>query len=50
LYSDAQKTQKTDELKISSVPGKNGEMEFQLAHSSGGVSIVTYVFKLNAIN
>lgn len=50
LYSDAQKTQKTDELKLTSVPGKNGEMEFQLVHSSGGTAFVSYVFKLNAIN
>lgn len=50
LYSDAQKTQKTDELRVTSVPGKNGEMEFQLSHASGGTTFVTYVFKLNAIN
>jgi hypothetical protein len=50
LYSDAQKTQKTDELRLTSVPGNSGEMEFQLVHSSGGTPFVTYVFKLNAIN
>lgn len=50
LYSDAAKTQKTDELKVTSVPGNNDEMEFQLVHSSGGTAFVTYVFKLNAIN
>ncbi|MCP2028580.1 hypothetical protein L1276_003750 [Flavobacterium sp. HSC-32F16] len=50
LFSDAQKTQKTDELRISSVPGKNGEMELQLVRASGGTAFVTYVFKLNAIN
>ena len=50
LYSDAGKTQKTDELVLTSVPGKNGEMEFQLIHSSGGSPFVSYVFKLNAIN
>lgn len=50
LYSDEQKTQKTDELRVTSVPGNNDEMEFQLVHSSGGTPFVTYVFKLNAIN
>ena len=50
LYSDAQKTQKTDELRLTSVPGNNDEMELQLVHSSGGSAFVSYVFKLNAIN
>lgn len=50
LYSDAQKTQKTDELRLISVPGKNGEMQIQLTRSSGGVDFVSYIFKLNAIN
>ena len=50
LYSDAQKTQKTDELRITSVPGSNGEMEFQLNRSSEGVAFVSYVFRLTAIN
>lgn len=50
LYSDAQKTQKTDELRLISVPGKNEEMQIQLTRSSGGVDFVSYVFKLNAIN
>ena len=50
LYSDAQKTQKTDELRLTSVPGSNDEMEIQLVRSSGGSAFVSYVFKLNAIN
>jgi len=50
LYSDAQKTQKTDELRLTSVPGKNGEMEIQLSRTSGGTVFVSYVFKLTAIN
>lgn len=50
LYSDAQKTQKTDELLITSIPGKNGEMELKLVHASGGVPFVSYVFKLTTIN
>ncbi len=50
LYSDAQKTQKTDELRLTSVPGNSDEMELQLVHSSGGIAFVSYVFKLTAIN
>ncbi|MDP5201433.1 DUF5004 domain-containing protein [Flavobacterium sp. DG2-3] len=50
LYSDAQKTQKTDELRLIAVPGKTKEMQLQLARSSGGVDFLSYVFKLNAIN
>lgn len=50
LYSDAQKTQKTDELRLNSVPGSNEEMEIQLVRTSGGVPFVSYTFKLNAIN
>ena len=49
LYSDAQKTQKTDELRLTSIPGKGGEMEIQLARTSGGTTFLSYVFKLNAI-
>lgn len=50
LYSDAQKIQKTDELRLTSVPGSNGEMEIQLVRTSGGVPFVSYVFKLGATN
>lgn len=50
LYSDAQKTQKTDELRLTSVPGSNDQMEIQLVRSSGGTAFLSYVFKLKAIN
>lgn len=50
LYSDAEKTQKTDELRLTSVPGSNGEMEIQLVRTSEGAPFISYVFKLNAIN
>lgn len=50
LYSDAAKTQKTDELRLTSVPGSNGEMEIQLTRSSEGTPFVSYIFRLNAIN
>jgi len=50
LYSDAQKTNKTDELLITSAPGNNVQMEIQLVRTSGGAAFVSYVFKLKAIN
>jgi hypothetical protein len=50
LYSDAQKTQKTDELRLISVPGSSGEMEFQLTRRSGGSPFVSYNFKLNTLD
>lgn len=50
LYSDAAKTQMTSELRLTSVPNSNGEMEFQLVRVSGGGAFISYVFKLNAIN
>lgn len=50
LYNDAAKTQKTDELRLTSVPGSNGEMEIQLVRTSEGTPFVSYVFRLNALN
>lgn len=50
LFSDAAKTNKTDELRLTSVPGSNEEMEIQLVRESSGVPFVSYVFKLGAIN
>jgi len=50
LFSDAQKTLKTDELRLTSVPGSNEQMEIQLVRKSGGLPFVSYTFKLNAIN
>lgn len=50
LYSDAEKTQMTDELRLTSVPGSNEEMEIQLVRVSNGTPFVSYAFKLNAIN
>ncbi|AWI26007.1 DUF5004 domain-containing protein [Flavobacterium pallidum] len=49
LYSDAAKTQLTDELKLTSVPGSNDEMEIQLIRKSGGTPFISYQFKLNAL-
>tara|TARA_R110002049_G_scaffold207188_1_gene377640 strand:+ start:13574 stop:14092 length:519 start_codon:yes stop_codon:yes gene_type:complete len=50
LYSDAQKTNRTDTLLLTSVPGSNEEMEVQLVRSSGGTPFVSYVFNLNSNN
>lgn len=50
LYKDAKKTEKTDELRLTSIPGSNGEMEIQLIRVSGDAAFVSYIFKLNAIN
>lgn len=50
LYADALKTQLTDVLRLTSVPGSNEEMEIQLVRQSGGVPFVSYVFKLGANN
>lgn len=50
LYSDAQKTVKVDELRLTAVPGATDEMEFQLVRTSGGTPFVSYVFKVNAAN
>jgi len=50
LYSDEAKTQLTDQLRLTSVPGSNDEMEIQLRRASGGTVFVSYVFKLFAIN
>lgn len=50
LFSDAAHTAPTDELRLTSVPGSNEEMEIQLVRTSGGAPFVSYVFKLNAIN
>ncbi|PZR15567.1 MAG: DUF5004 domain-containing protein [Flavobacterium psychrophilum] len=50
LYSDAQKTMKTDELRLAAVPGSNEQMELHLVRVSGGIPFISYKFQLNAIN
>ncbi|NUY81042.1 DUF5004 domain-containing protein [Flavobacterium sp. MAH-1] len=50
LYSDAEHANKTDELRITSVPGSNEEMEIQVVRTSAGTPFVSYTFKLNAID
>jgi len=50
LFIDEAKTQLTDELRLTAVPGSNDEMEIQLVRTSGGTPFVSYVFKLSAIN
>lgn len=46
LYSDAEKTQQTDELRLTSVPGSKREMEIQLVRVSNGTPFISYIFKL----
>ncbi|MFT3794035.1 DUF5004 domain-containing protein [Flavobacterium sp.] len=48
LCKDAARTQVTDVLRITSVPGSNNEMEIQLNRQSGGVPFVSYIFKLGS--
>lgn len=48
LCKDAQRTQVTDVLRLTSVPGSNSEMELQLNRQSGGVPFVSYIFKLGS--
>lgn len=50
LYKDAAKTQKLDELFITSVPGGQNEMEIQLRRKSGGTPFVSYTYKLKALD
>lgn len=50
LYNDEQKTVLTDELRITSIPGSNGEMQIQLVRESNGTPFVSYVFNLNTTN
>lgn len=50
LYSDEQKTNKTDNLRLTSVPGSNKEMEIQLVRKSSGVPFISYIFNLSSNN
>jgi|WetSurSiteA1Bulk_404760.scaffolds.fasta_scaffold01344_3 hypothetical protein len=46
LYSDAAKTQKTNQLSITAMPGATAEMELRLTHTSNQVAYATYLYKL----
>ena len=46
LYSDAARTQKTNQLSITSMPGSKSEMELKLTHTSNQVAFVTYLYNL----
>ncbi|TRZ45751.1 DUF5004 domain-containing protein [Robertkochia solimangrovi] len=50
LYQNADHSVQTGELRLTSVPGSNGEMEIQLVRITEGVPFVSYVFNLNASN
>ncbi len=46
LYADAAKTQKTNQVSITTMPGALPEMEFKLTHSTNQVAYVSYQYKL----
>jgi hypothetical protein len=46
FYSDAAKTQKTNQVSITTMPGALPEMEIKLTHSSNQVAYVSYQYKL----
>jgi hypothetical protein len=46
LFADAAKTQKTNQLSITTMPGALPEMEFKLTHSTNKVAFVSYQYKL----
>jgi hypothetical protein len=50
LYSDAAKTQKTNQVSISTMPGAKAEMELKLTHISNKVAFITYQYKLVLAN
>jgi len=49
LFKDEAKTQKTDELYITTAPGAKKEMEVQLRRASGGTTFVSYNYKLKVV-
>ena len=46
LYSDANRTVKTGELSVTSIPGAKTEMELKLTRTSQGVPFVSYIYSL----
>lgn len=46
LYSDAARTQLTNQLSITAMPGASAEMELKLTHTSNQVAYATYVYRL----
>lgn len=46
LYSDAAKSQLTNQLSITAMPGATAEMELKLTHTSNQVAYATYVYRL----
>ena len=46
LYADAAKTQKTNQVSITTMPGALPEMELKLTHTSNQVAYVSYLYKL----
>ncbi|WP_066219173.1 DUF5004 domain-containing protein [Formosa haliotis] len=50
LFKDESRVEKTDDLKVISVPGSNREMQVQLVRVADGVAFVSYTFNLTANN
>lgn len=50
FYSDAARTQKTNQVSISSLPGATDQMELKLVRTSNGVAYLTYVYTLVSAN
>lgn len=50
FYSDAARTQKTNQVSITSLPGANPQMELKLVHSSNQVAYLTYQYTLVSAN
>lgn len=48
FYADEAKTQKTNQVSISSMPGATAEMELKLVHTSNQVAYLTYQYTLVA--
>ena len=46
FYSDEAKTQLTNQVSITSMPGGSAEMELKLVHTSNGVAYVSYLYRL----
>jgi hypothetical protein len=46
LFSDPEKTQMTDELVVSAIPGLKNALQFNLTRKTGGIPFVTYQYAL----
>ncbi|MNF07611.1 hypothetical protein D3C80_2078310 [compost metagenome] len=49
LYADEAKSQKTDELEVTTVPGATNVLELRLVRSSEGTPFLSYQFSLKPV-